>query len=116
MPTIRVNDIEIDYAERGERDAAAIVLIRGLGTQRIQWPESLLAGLVEHGLRVMVGRTIRHYGVLEKLSSASVRSRVECPSAPSCAARSERESVKTAIGRSTPTLASTCPPPYVCVA
>jgi pimeloyl-ACP methyl ester carboxylesterase len=53
MPTIRVNDIEIDYAERGERDAAAIVLIRGLGTQRIQWPESLLAGLVEHGLRVI---------------------------------------------------------------
>ncbi|MEE8557090.1 MAG: alpha/beta fold hydrolase [Myxococcota bacterium] len=50
---IVANRILIDYEEVGPRDAPALVLIRGLGTQRIQWPEPFLAGLAARGLRVV---------------------------------------------------------------
>ena len=51
MTIIRGNGIEIDYAERGDGDA--LVLLRGLGTQRIRWPNALLEGLASRHLRVI---------------------------------------------------------------
>ena len=53
MPRIRANGIEIDYAEAGRADDPAVILIRGLGTQRIQWPQRFLELLCERGLRVV---------------------------------------------------------------
>ncbi len=50
---IPVNGILIDYEEAGPREGAALVLIRGLGTQRIQWPQPLIDGLVARGFRVV---------------------------------------------------------------
>lgn len=53
MTLTRANEIELDYAQVGSPGDPAMVLIRGLGTQRIHWPETLISGLVERGLRVI---------------------------------------------------------------
>ena len=53
MVAIRANGITLDYEERGAPDAPVFLLLRGLGTQRIHWPESLLDGLAAQGLRVI---------------------------------------------------------------
>ena len=52
MPRARIGEVELEYAVRGE--GPAIVLIRGLGTQLIEWSEHLLNGLAELGLMVVV--------------------------------------------------------------
>jgi pimeloyl-ACP methyl ester carboxylesterase len=71
MPTLSANGIELDYAEKGAADAPALVMIRGLGTQRIQWPEELIGGLVERGLRVLCPDN-RDVGLSEGMSEAGV--------------------------------------------
>ncbi len=53
MAQAKTNGITIDYEERGSADGLPLVMIRGLGTQRILWPEPLVGGLVERGLRVV---------------------------------------------------------------
>ncbi len=54
MPTAAVNGISLCYETHGASESPTIVLIRGLGTQLIEWPDTLLAGLVRGGLRVVV--------------------------------------------------------------
>jgi len=49
MPRASANGIEIEFELRGGEGARPLVLLRGLGTQRIQWPEAFLAALVEDG-------------------------------------------------------------------
>lgn len=50
MARITANGIEIDYATHGDRDTGRpLMLLRGLGTQRIQWPPSFLDALVASG-------------------------------------------------------------------
>jgi pimeloyl-ACP methyl ester carboxylesterase len=77
MTTIRANGIDLDYAdyadstETGDSDAPALVLIRGLGTQRIQWPDELIDGLVERGLRVLCHDN-RDIGLSQYFSEAGV--------------------------------------------
>ncbi len=72
MPKIRANGIEIDYgeipAQGGATRKAPLVLLRGLGTQRIQWPDELLFGLASRGLRVMCPDN-RDVGMTEKLDA-----------------------------------------------
>lgn len=41
------------YRSHGPETAPAVILIVGLGLQLIYWPEALIAGLVERGLRVI---------------------------------------------------------------
>ena len=53
MTAFKVNGIEIDAEELGEKTGSPLLLIRGLGTQRIAWPEEFLAALVERGHRVI---------------------------------------------------------------
>ena len=53
MAQAKANGITIDYEVRGSSDGLPLVMIRGLGTQRIQWPEPMVGGLVERGLRVI---------------------------------------------------------------
>jgi pimeloyl-ACP methyl ester carboxylesterase len=53
MTAFQVNGIEIDAEELGEKTGRPLLLIRGLGTQRIAWPEAFLAGLAERGHRVV---------------------------------------------------------------
>jgi len=54
MPMARLKDVTVCYETRGEPTSPAIVLIRGLGTQLIEWPSALLDGFVRAGLRVVV--------------------------------------------------------------
>ena len=54
MPMAAVNGISLCYETQGARTSPTIVLIRGLGTQLIEWPEALLVGFVRRGLRVVV--------------------------------------------------------------
>jgi len=48
-----VNDIEIAYGTFGDPANPAILLIMGLGTQMIAWPEEFCQDLVERGLFVI---------------------------------------------------------------
>lgn len=53
MAVVSANGIEIAYDERGKPDNPAIVLIMGLGTQMIAWPEEFCDGLAARGFRVV---------------------------------------------------------------
>ena len=46
MTQVVSEGIQIEAESHGNGDAPALVLIRGLGTQLVQWPASLLEGLV----------------------------------------------------------------------
>ncbi len=54
MAIARLNGVSLCYESHGATDAPTILLIRGLGTQLIEWPKALLEGFVENGLRVVV--------------------------------------------------------------
>jgi pimeloyl-ACP methyl ester carboxylesterase len=53
MAVVSANGIEIAYDERGKPNNPAILLIMGLGTQMIAWPEELCDGLAARGFRVV---------------------------------------------------------------
>ena len=53
MPTANVNGITLDYEERGRPGDPAVLLVMGLGSQRIAWPDELIDGLVRRQLRVV---------------------------------------------------------------
>lgn len=81
MPTADVDGITLDYEVIGEPGAPVVVLIAGLGSQRIRWPGALLDGLVERRLRVVtfdnrdVGRStiLDQHSVTGSLVAAAVR-------------------------------------------
>lgn len=54
MPKAKANGIEIEYAIRGADDAQPLLMVNGLGTQLISWPDALLDGLAGAGFRVIV--------------------------------------------------------------
>jgi pimeloyl-ACP methyl ester carboxylesterase len=53
MPFVKANGIDIAYEEFGEARAPAILLIMGLGTQLVAWPEPFCKGLADRGFRVI---------------------------------------------------------------
>lgn len=53
MPTAAVGDLTLDYDVRGRPDAPTLLLVAGLGAQRIWYPDELLDGLAERGIRVV---------------------------------------------------------------
>ena len=53
MPVILANGIEIAYDDRGSQTDPAILLIMGLGTQMIAWPEAFCDDLTIRGFRVV---------------------------------------------------------------
>lgn len=54
MAQVEANGIRIEVETRGPDQAPAFVLIRGLSTQLIQWPEVFLDGFVDAGFRVVI--------------------------------------------------------------
>ena len=54
MAQIEANGIRIEVETRGPDDAPAFVLIRGLSTQLIQWPDAFLDRFLAAGYRVVV--------------------------------------------------------------
>jgi pimeloyl-ACP methyl ester carboxylesterase len=53
MPNIHANNIDLYYEDNGPADAPVILLVMGLGTQMIAWPDTLIQGLVAKGYRVI---------------------------------------------------------------
>ncbi len=53
MARVRANGIEIDYGEHGPAGGRPLVLLRGITTQRIAWPDVLLDDLAARGFRVL---------------------------------------------------------------
>lgn len=56
--------LHLDYELSGSADGPVLVLIMGLGMQRVMWPPEMVAGLVARGLRVLTfdNRDIGHSG------------------------------------------------------
>ena len=54
MTQIIANGIRLEFEVRGDVFDPAIVLIRGLGTQMIDWPDNFVEGLVASGFRVVL--------------------------------------------------------------
>lgn len=71
MARAEANGIQIEYEVLGDEGAPAILLVRGLGTQMSQWPESFLEGLCAAGLRV-VRFDNRDVGLSEKFDGAKL--------------------------------------------
>ena len=53
MPNIAANRISLEYEDHGDPANPAILLIMGLGTQMIAWPDVFVDALVQAGFRVI---------------------------------------------------------------
>lgn len=53
MPHFTANTISLYYQDNGPTDAPVILLVMGLGTQMIAWPDELIGSLVAKGFRVI---------------------------------------------------------------
>lgn len=53
MPTIKANGIDIYYEDNGPAGAPVLLLVMGLGTQMIAWPDEMIHALVARGFRVI---------------------------------------------------------------
>ncbi len=51
---LTANGIQLEVEVHGESDHPAILLMRGLGTQLIDWPRSFVQGLCDSGFRVVL--------------------------------------------------------------
>ena len=51
---ILANGIIIEYEEYGRKTDPVLILIRGLGSQLIHWPQNLISGFTEVGYRVII--------------------------------------------------------------
>jgi len=71
MATVSANGIKIEYQEAGNASDPAIMLIRGLGTQLIDWPDTFIDGLVKKSYRVIYHDN-RDVGLSEKFDKAGV--------------------------------------------
>jgi pimeloyl-ACP methyl ester carboxylesterase len=53
LSEVQANGVNLYYEDAGDRDAPALLLISGLGTQLIAWPDALVGRLVDAGFRVV---------------------------------------------------------------
>ena len=68
---LQANGLELAYDEFGDAGAPVILLIMGLGTQMIAWPEVFCEGLAARGYRV-IRFDNRDIGLSEKMEGAAV--------------------------------------------
>lgn len=68
---IRANGIELAYDEFGKLNNPVILLIMGLGTQMIAWPEEFCQGLAARGFRV-IRFDNRDIGLSQKMDGTRV--------------------------------------------
>lgn len=64
-----VNGITLEIESLGKEEHPAFVLVRGLSTQLVQWPEPFLAALTEAGFRVLLFDN-RDVGLSQKFGEA----------------------------------------------
>jgi pimeloyl-ACP methyl ester carboxylesterase len=67
MPTVRANGLDLAYESMG--DGEPLLLVMGLGSQLIYWPNSFCEDLVSHGFRV-IRYDHRDVGLSSKLDDA----------------------------------------------
>ncbi len=85
LKTLPANGIEIAYETFGERGAPPIVLVMGLGTQMLAWPEELCEDLAQRGHFVVrfdnrdVGASTHFKGVRAPSVAALVAKRARPP-------------------------------------
>ena len=72
---VTANGLKLAYDEFGEADRPVVLLIMGLGTQMIAWPEPFCQGLADHGYRV-IRFDNRDIGLSEKIRT---RARMSIP-------------------------------------
>ncbi|MEO5865987.1 MAG: alpha/beta hydrolase [Sphingomonas sp.] len=72
MPHLKANGVELFYEDHGQPGDPAILLIMGLGTQLIAWPDDFVAQLVDRGFRV-IRFDNRDIGLSTHLDGASAR-------------------------------------------
>jgi pimeloyl-ACP methyl ester carboxylesterase len=53
VPKVRANGIEIEYESVGRLSDPAILLITGIRSPMVNWPDSLCLGLAAKGFRVI---------------------------------------------------------------
>lgn len=53
MTKLNANGITLEVEDHGQASAEVLLMVRGLGTQLIDWPKTLIDGLVDHGYRVI---------------------------------------------------------------
>jgi len=53
MPNVRANGLTIEYEEFGDRRAAPLLLVMGLGAQMVLWPEEFCEQLAARGYHVI---------------------------------------------------------------
>ena len=75
LPNIHANGIDIYYEDNGPVDAPVILLVMGLGTQMIAWPDTLIQGLVGKGFRV-IHYDNRDVGMSQRMDGAPAGSLV----------------------------------------
>jgi pimeloyl-ACP methyl ester carboxylesterase len=68
---VTANGMRLAYDEFGQPNKPVILLIMGLGTQMIAWPEAFCVGLAERGYRV-IRFDNRDIGLSEKMDGAQV--------------------------------------------
>ncbi len=69
MPLIKANGIEIFHDEFGKTTDPALLLIMGLGTQMVAWPESFCRDIAARGFRV-IRFDNRDIGLSQKMTGA----------------------------------------------
>jgi pimeloyl-ACP methyl ester carboxylesterase len=71
MPTTEANGIDIYYEDTGPAHAPVILLVMGLGTQMIAWPDALIQSLAARGFRV-IHYDNRDVGLSQRMEGAPV--------------------------------------------
>lgn len=90
MPSVQANRIQIEYQTFGSTDSRPLLLLRGLGTQMIQWDPDFCSQLADAGHHLVIFDN-RDVGLSSHFSGARVpslseliqaRARGETPSVP----------------------------------
>jgi pimeloyl-ACP methyl ester carboxylesterase len=71
MKSVVANGITLAYEERGSRDNQTLILVRGLGTQLIDWPDRFIQEIVNSGMHVLWFDN-RDVGLSQKFDEAGV--------------------------------------------
>jgi pimeloyl-ACP methyl ester carboxylesterase len=71
MSKITANGIQVEYEEKGTPSNESLILIRGLGTQLIDWPETFTDELVDQGFHVIYFDN-RDVGLSQKFDESGV--------------------------------------------
>jgi pimeloyl-ACP methyl ester carboxylesterase len=69
MTAVHANGITLETEEKGDKRHPPIILVRGLGTQLIDWPAPLIQGLADKELRVVIFDN-RDVGLSSKIDEA----------------------------------------------